>query len=321
MTEQKRMSLVIHPLAAFTGHRDNIYTLAVSSDGNWAWSGGADRLLVRWDLITLADRGVALLQLESPIYSLQLIENHRLIVIGLYNGGILFYDMLAARVIRSVQVHTAPVFDIKYYPLKDWLIAASGDGSISIWQLPGYQSLLRLQISDRSIRRIALYPDNTQNYMAVAGSDGHIRLIQYEPMAVIADWQAHHLSVFSLIFSADGKALYSGSRDAHIKKWDLNLLLSTDPTIAFVLNDVVGHWFAVNDLILASDNRLLVSASMDKTIKFWNPENLQLLKVLDRQRYPISHTASINKIHWIGENRLLSAADDRSICLFEIQKN
>jgi WD40 repeat protein len=57
---------------------------------------------------------------------------------------------------------------------------------------------------------------------------------------------------------------------------------------------------------------------MDKSIKVWDSEKLKLLKVIDRARHA-GHGTSVNKVLWTSyQNQLLSASDDRTISVWNI---
>jgi WD40 repeat protein len=74
----------------------------------------------------------------------------------------------------------------------------------------------------------------------------------------------------------------------------------------------------VNHLSLSPNKKLLASASRDKTIKIWDAESLELLKVLDRTKYPTSHTHSVNRLLWLNDDTLISTGDDRKVICWKI---
>ena len=107
------------------------------------------------------------------------------------------------------------------------------------------------------------------------------------------------------------KYLLSGARDARLKMWDTSANYAQ-------ASEVVAHMFAINHLAFSPDSKHFVTCSMDKSIKVWDAQSLKLLKVIDRSRHA-GHGTSVNKVLWTGfHNQLLSASDDRTISVWNI---
>jgi serine/threonine protein kinase len=76
------------------------------------------------------------------------------------------------------------------------------------------------------------------------------------------DLVGHVYGISSLLVSADGKRLISGSYDATIKVWDLETGKDT--------LTLRGHTKGVATLALGKDGKRLISGSEDQTIKVWD---------------------------------------------------
>jgi len=125
-------------------------------------------------------------------------------------------------------------------------------------------------------------------------------------------FKAHQNSVFSLCFSPDGRFLLSGSRDAHLKIWDVAQAYQAQ-------QDIVAHLFAINHIVFSPDQRWFATCSMDKSIKVWDAASFRLLKVIDRARHA-GHGTSVNKLMWSSfDNLLLSGSDDKRISVWSIK--
>ncbi|GKU13444.1 unnamed protein product, partial [Fusarium langsethiae] len=84
-----------------------------------------------------------------------------------------------------------------------------------------------------------------------------------------ADWNAclqtlegHGNSVNSVVFSADGKRIASGSRDETVKIWD-----AATGTCEQTLE---GHGNSVNSVVFSADGQRIASGSDDETVKIWD---------------------------------------------------
>jgi WD40 repeat protein len=111
-------------------------------------------------------------------------------------------------------------------------------------------------------------------------------------------------------YSPDGNFLFSGSRDARLKVWDVQA--------GYVqAAEVVAHMYAINHIEFSPNGKHFVTCSMDKSIKVWDLEELKLLKVIDKARHA-GHGTSVNKLLWTP-GQLLSASDDRSISAWDVE--
>jgi WD40 repeat protein len=147
----------------------------------------------------------------------------------------------------------------------------------------------------------------------IAGySDNHIRVIGLNDFRPIKAWEAHKNSVFSLRKDPGGAYLLSGSRDAHLKIWDIRSDYS-------LVESIVAHMFTINSIDYNPGGTHFISGSMDKTIKLWDAHQFKLLKVIDKARFG-GHISSVNKLVWSNyKNRVISCSDDRTISLWDIK--
>lgn len=84
----------------------------------------------------------------------------------------------------------------------------------------------------------------------------------------------HSNNVTSVVFSADGKTLASGSSDETVKLWDVST--GTE------LHTLDGHSNAVESIAFSPDGKTLASGSGDKTIKLWDVSTGAELRTLGR---------------------------------------
>ncbi|NJN12173.1 MAG: hypothetical protein HC815_31125 [Richelia sp. RM1_1_1] len=89
--------------------------------------------------------------------------------------------------------------------------------------------------------------------------------------------EGHTNSIFSAIYSPDGKKIASGSSDKTIIIWDVD----TGECIRIL----EGHTNRVYSLVFSPDGKTLVSGSWDETIRIWNVETGECLKILRDRPY------------------------------------
>ncbi len=298
----------VRKIDTFSGHRDCVYGLIADSAGRGFYSAGGDGLVVRWD-VTKPDLGDLVARVGASVYALAVDERTGLLWVGQNYEGIQVIDPVEKKVVASMKISSAAIFDIKIW--QETAFVALGDGVIVVIDIPSFAIKKHLKAAGKSARTLTLRPNHRE--LAAGFSDWSVGIFDLDTLALKNRIPAHDNSVFAAQYSPDGRQLVTGSRDAHLKAWDATKNYT-------LIKDVPAHMFAINDIAFRADGAYLATASMDKSIKIWEADTLRLVKVVDRARYA-GHATSINKLLWLPENNwLVSASDDRSVSVWEIEE-
>lgn len=119
---------------------------------------------------------------------------------------------------------------------------------------------LRAEASAPVVTALAASRDG--KYIAAAGDDHAIRLIDAQTQIVLRTWPAHSDWIQSLVFSGDSRELFSGSDDGRVLKWDNEH--QTHPI------ELVRMPFAVRSLSLSTQRQLLAIAGFGNVIGVWD---------------------------------------------------
>jgi WD40 repeat protein len=296
----------VNRIHSLSGHRDCVYTLQKSHQDNVFFSGAGDGMIVKWDLENPQD-GELIAKLPNSVYALHQPEHDEILIAGHNYEGVHLLDWRNKKEVGSLKLTTASIFDIQ--SIGNITLVATGDGKVINFDRDKLLILNTAQASEKSARTIAINPKLGE--VAVGYSDNFIRIFDLDTLKMKHQWEAHANSVFTIRYSPDYKFLFSVSRDARFKVWDV----SANYTQA---TEVVAHLFAINHLEFSPDGKHFVTCSMDKSIKVWNTEELKLLKVIDRARHA-GHGTSVNKLLWTNyKQQLVSASDDRTISVWNI---
>jgi WD40 repeat protein len=298
------MKFEVEKIESFTGHRDCVYNVIGGLKEGQFYSVSGDGLLVEWNT-AISDIGIPVAKMNNSIYALH--QNRSLLWIGENFEGLRLIDATQKKQLHSIAFNKTYIFDIKSY--QDQLFVAGGDGVISIIDTEKIAFKTHIKASSASVRAIAINP--VEREFAAGYSDNIIRIFDLQTFQLKQQINAHSNSVFTLGYSPDFKELISGSRDARLKVWDVE----NGYTLS---HEIAAHMFTINHMAFSPSGKLLATCSMDKSIKLWDASSYKLLKVIDRSRHA-GHATSVNRIHWLSEDRLISASDDRSISLWSIK--
>ncbi len=297
----------VEKIQTLTGHKDCLYTLEVGADSQHFFSAGGDGIIAYWDLEN-AELGTMVAKVENSVYALHYLPEKHQLIVGHNYEGIHLIDVAAKKELKSAKITDSAIFDIK--TVEDVIVTACADGQIILSDINDLSTIRKIKLSEKSARTIALHPDKKE--MAIGMSDNSIKILSTENWQIKKKLNSHKNSVFTLQYSADGNLLLSAGRDAHLKIWD-------------VLNDyklnesIAAHMYAINNINYSADGLHFATCSMDKSIKIWDAKTFRLIKVIDKARHA-GHATSVNKLLWTDyKNQLISASDDRSISIWNIQ--
>ncbi|MCU0447151.1 MAG: WD40 repeat domain-containing protein [Microscillaceae bacterium] len=300
------MKIQVEKINTLAGHRDCIYTLAANPTDTHFFSAGGDGMVARWDLHQ-PEIGELIAKIPNSVYALATIPTQNHLLIGQNYEGLHWIDLASKQEIASLKITNAAIFDIQI--IDNQAFVACGDGVVIVVDMPTMNVRKHLKASDKSARCLAINPLTRE--FAVGYSDNFIRVFDLNTLDLKYAWQAHKNSIFTLQYSPDFAYLLSGSRDAHLKIWQVA------PRYP-VVQSIVAHLYALNHLVFSPDGQYFATCSMDKSIKVWSAHTWQLLKVIDKARHA-GHATSVNKLWWSDyQNLLISASDDRMISIWKL---
>lgn len=126
-------------------------------------------------------------------------------------------------IITTSEPHTANGRSVQGYAVvftsPTTLASSYGDGTVLLWEVAG-KRLVRagsIKASERGITSLAVSPSGRT--LATSGTDLQTRLWNLDTGAMIAQWNAHALPLFSMCFSPDGQTLATAAADQTFALW------------------------------------------------------------------------------------------------------
>jgi len=251
--------------------------------------------------------GSLIANLPETIFTIQLNDNREQCICGTQNGNILILDLNKKKIVKHLQLNSGSIFDIEHFDDHNYIIAC-GNGSIIFLDKNNFSVKSKIPVSKSSVRCLKI----SDKYISAGCSDHSIYAINKRSFKIDKSLSEHDSSVFCLTFNNSGK-LISGSRDAHLNLWSNDFKMQ---------KRIPAHNFTINSIALNPNPlyKLIATASRDKSIKIWDSESLDLYKVINNQK-EYSHQRSVNNILWLDDNYLISASDDKSLILWELEIN
>ncbi len=327
-------------IVALTGHQGAIYGVAVSPDGGFIASAGADRTITVWRTPIGPVLGVPILRRPAG-FSAVAVSRDGEIAAGSLDGAIVLaqQDGTHQHVLTVPEPAAGGVSDVAFDPTGRLVAGAYDDGSVRLWEVATDRPLAVAISPGGPIHAIAF--NRTGSLLVSGGHSGAVQL-----------WNAHGLTrvgpvmdggpgaVYAVAFSPDGRVVASGGNDRAIRLWNAatqrplrpsvipqvdavfslafsplgHLLASGDGGDAIHLWRLGNHGYApgrtltgdsafVRSVAFSPDGKTLASGSTDTTVRLWDvADGTELGSPLD------ADTGSVESVAFRTDGRLLASA-------------
>jgi len=246
---------------------------------------------------------------------------------------------------KSFNGHTGGIRSIAFVPGKREFFTSGYDGKVLKWSLDGTDQSLQIVYSGPDIIEVlAVSPD--ASWLAMGSSNAAIRMLPLKGNSAGYEMTGHKGKLKSLIFSFDGKYLYSASLDGKVLKWDISSRTNTsmtDGAIPLTSIDVSmnGKYIAgINSeggVIVwnqenKSDNFRIDAVGKNIKVVRFNPDNdilalgdvsgnVELWSISQKKKISEvkAHNAQVNDIQFNNKlKQMATASNDNSLKIFNI---
>ena len=209
----------------------------------------------------------ALLAYQAYIFNSrnQGLPNDADIYAGLYNVA----RQAGSPDVRSFKGHNGEIRSIAYVPGKNEFFTSGSDGQVLKWSLDEKDQALQVVFSGKNektgiteiIDVLAVSPD--AEWLACGSNNKSIRIIPLKKNEGGYVLTAHTGMIKSLIYSYDGKYLYSAALDGKVLKWDLAARTSTN---------ILDGSMKITSIDISSNGHFIAGISTDGGVIVWDPE-------------------------------------------------
>ena len=137
-----------------------------------------------------------------------------------YDRLIKLWEVSTGKEVRTLKDHSDAIYGISFSPDGKLLASAAADRAVKVWDVATGRRLYTLGESTDWVYATAWSPDG--KHLAAGGVDKSIRVWEATASGgrIVRSVFAHDAPITRLLYSTDGKALYSLSEDRTMKAWD-----------------------------------------------------------------------------------------------------
>jgi WD40 repeat protein len=293
-------------LAQLPRHKDEISSMAISSDGAWLVSGSLDRTMRVWDVQTFEELGLC--EHEGKVNSVAFSPDNSLIASGSDDSIVRIWNALSLEKVTCLAGHEDIVTSIVFFPDGTQIASASWDCTVRMWDARTYEQLPGVRCSGR-VYAIAISPDSTQLALGeyTSGTEGILHVfdtITLEAQAQVNISPGFYLP-WTIAFAPGGNLVASSTASGAIQVWNTSNLSN--------IATIRGHHGRVTSIAFSSDGSHIVSGSMDGTVR------IRLVASSEEQHASIpGHSACVNHVVFSSDgSRLVSGSDDRTARIWD----
>ena len=290
------------------GHM-TVKSVALSSDGRFALSGGSDHTLKLWDVATA--RIIRTLQGHSDsVNAAAFSPDGRYIVSGSSDNSLKLWHLATGSEIRTIPVPSMRVHAVCFSPDGRYVLSGNFDpwwgrrrNTLKLWDVATGRELRTFKGHSRGVFSVAFSPDG--RFVLSGGGDKSMRIWDLRSGRELRIFKGHSNSVDAVAFSPDGRYALSGSWDSSIKLWDV--------ATGRELRTFRGHLKSVNAVAFSPNARYILSGSSDHTLKLWNLASGQEIHTFK------GHSNKVNTLAVSRDGRyVVSGSSDKTLKLWEI---
>jgi Tol biopolymer transport system component len=180
------------------------------------------------------------------------------LVSGGFDGAVRVWDLASGKQVRVMQIESGTVYSIALSGDGKTLATAGRDG-LHLWDLASGKELPREAMSKHNCVAVAYSPDGK---LVASGDSSCVKLWEAATGKVVNTLGGYQGELSQLVFSRDGRTLYTGSYDRAIRLWEVRT--------GRLIHEAEGHTGWVWSLALSPDEKTLASCSVDTKLLCWD---------------------------------------------------
>jgi WD40 repeat protein len=289
------------PGRTLRGHTDWVFSVAITSDGRFALTGGREDHTARlWDLVTGAC--VRILAHDGDVTLVALSTDAGLAVSLGAARNLTVWEPRSGTALLRLTGHTDLVTAMALSPDGRFAATGSWDKTLRLWDVATGTCLRKLVADPLGADSVALSHDAR---VALAAGQT-LRVWDMVSGACLRTLEEGRVRLFTVVaLTPDARRGFTGEKDGRLRLWDL--------ATGECLRTLTGHDGGVNAVAVTPDGRLGVSGGDDNIVRLWDLAAGECLRTFK------SHTNLVMTVAVTADaNLVVSGSGDGTLQLWEL---
>jgi WD40 repeat protein len=159
----------------FSGHLENVYSIALIKRGQTLISGGKDKTIRLWDTFSGSSR--IMTTADSSVHCIAVASDETTIACGTFNGVVEIFDIIKRERRHWWRVSSQPIYALCFDREGQYLAAGGNDGIVRVFRR-GESKPLHMSREGKAILSAAFSPDGL--LIATGSVDGFVTIWGYK---------------------------------------------------------------------------------------------------------------------------------------------